>query len=385
MKRFIVRSVGTPAAANRFFIGLSLSVLSVVGCSAPPSTTELRKPAPYEENFDPRAAVKDQKQDAAPIPAKAASTRAPAPTPQKADVKPAAKPSNAAPRPQAEEPPIRIAAAPISAPTPIIDVAPPRPAEPPQREAPLVVPSIPTPIQQARPIPPPPAPVEETRPYTPPPPAPVRTTPPPPVAYEPPRAVAPPPAPIEPVRPVAIPPPPAVRQVTLPAGTLIPIRMIDSVDSKTSRPGQTFQAIVDESVMFNGEVAVPKNAEVLVKLSQLRQGGAVSGTTQIQLQLERVTIDRKAYAIETNVYEQRGESQAREATKKGGIGAGVGALIGAIAGGGKGAAIGAGIGGGAGVAAAAATSGDVRVPAESRLTFRLEQPLQVTLSSTVRR
>jgi hypothetical protein len=61
-----------------------------------------------------------------------------------------------------------------------------------------------------------------------------------------------------------------------------------------------------------------------------------------------------------------------------GGGAGVGALIGGLAGGGKGAAIGALVGGGAGTAGAAYTGNkEIVLPAESALSFKLLQPVDV--------
>ncbi|HEY2117140.1 MAG TPA: hypothetical protein VGJ51_18720, partial [Candidatus Angelobacter sp.] len=59
-------------------------------------------------------------------------------------------------------------------------------------------------------------------------------------------------------------------------------------------------------------------------------------------------------------------------------GAGAGALIGALAGGGKGAAIGAISGAGAGTAGAAFTGNkEITLPAETALTFKLKQPIEV--------
>jgi hypothetical protein len=56
-----------------------------------------------------------------------------------------------------------------------------------------------------------------------------------------------------------------------------------------------------------------------------------------------------------------------------------GAIIGAIAGGGKGAAIGAAAGGGTGAAVQVLTKGpQVKVPSETLLEFRLQQPVTVT-------
>jgi hypothetical protein len=170
------------------------------------------------------------------------------------------------------------------------------------------------------------------------------------------------------------------RQVTIPSGTLIPIRMIDSVDSKTDKIGQTFLASIDEPVVVNGEVVIPRLADVYVKLVQAKTSGQLTGRSELQLSLERLTVAKKSYDVESNVFQTQGASQTATTTRNTAVGAGVGALIGALAGGKKGAAIGAGVGGGAGVASAVMAKGDqVRVPAETKLTFRLENSVEVTL------
>jgi len=66
-------------------------------------------------------------------------------------------------------------------------------------------------------------------------------------------------------------------------------------------------------------------------------------------------------------------------TAKAGVAAGIGAAIGAMAGGGKGAGIGAIIGGAAGTGGVLATRGkDATIPAETRLSFRLKEPVTLT-------
>ena len=77
----------------------------------------------------------------------------------------------------------------------------------------------------------------------------------------------------------------------------------------------------------------------------------------------------------------QGGNQSAKTARNAGIGAAVGAAIGAIAGGGKGVAIGAGAGAGGGVGGTIiAKGGEVRVEPETRLTFTLQHPLEVTVS-----
>jgi hypothetical protein len=166
----------------------------------------------------------------------------------------------------------------------------------------------------------------------------------------------------------------------LPPGTLLSIRMIDPVDSKTDHVGQTFKASLDAPVILDGQTVIPKGGDVFVKLTKVESAGRLSGSSQLELQLDRVYVGTKSYTVISNTFQSAGDSQGKKAAKQTGIGAGIGAIIGAIAGGKKGAAIGAGVGGGAGAGATAIENGEqVRVESEAKLTFRLEQPLNLTI------
>lgn len=168
------------------------------------------------------------------------------------------------------------------------------------------------------------------------------------------------------------------RGVEIPAGTTLTVRMIDPVDSKMDRIGQTYRASLDEPIMVNGDVIVPRNVDVLAKLVDDKQAGRVSGKTVLTLDLESITVDGRVIPVATEEVTRSGSSQ----TKRTGIAAGglaaLGAVIGGIAGGGKGAAIGAVSGAGAGAAGSVLMKGEqVKVPSETRLSFTLEQPLKI--------
>ena len=194
-------------------------------------------------------------------------------------------------------------------------------------------------------------------------------------------APAPVPAPVA-AAPIAAPAPPAptTREIMIPSGTLVALRMIDAVDSKTDHEGQTFKASLDAPVIVDGLTVIPKGSDVFVKLTKVESAGNLKGTSEINLQLDRLYVNGKAYPVSSDTYQSVGASQGKKAVKQTGIGAGIGAVIGAIAGGKKGAAIGAGVGGGAGAATTAIQNGEqVRVEPEAKLTFRLEQPLNATI------
>jgi len=171
-----------------------------------------------------------------------------------------------------------------------------------------------------------------------------------------------------------------IRKIVLPSGTLINVRMIDSIDSGTDHVGQAFKASMASPVVVDGETVIPKGADVFVKLVDMKSAGNIRGTSELQVQLDRLFVDNKSYVVESNTFTQTGANQTTKTAKTVGIGTAIGAVLGGITGGKKGAVIGAGAGAGAGTAVEAATKGEqVRIASESAMTFRLESPIQVTL------
>jgi len=164
----------------------------------------------------------------------------------------------------------------------------------------------------------------------------------------------------------------------VPAGTQIVVRLIDAADSQKDLLGQTYRATVDQPVAINGQTAIPRGADAIVVLTDAQQSGKITGRTVLTLSLRNITVNGRAYDIATsNVAEASGSRGKRSGEVIGGAAA-LGAIIGGIAGGGKGAAIGAGSGAAVGTAGQVLTSGQkVKVPAETRLTFTLQNPIDL--------
>lgn len=181
----------------------------------------------------------------------------------------------------------------------------------------------------------------------------------------------------------AAPAPPAVRQpehVTIPAGTVITVRMIDRIDSSQHRPGEEFAATVDAPVVVDDRVVIRRGADARVRLVESRSAGRMTGRSELQVELVGLAIGAQSYSVESGMVEKVGASRGKRTAETVGGGAALGALIGAIAGKGKGAAIGGAIGAGAGTAVQAATKGEqVQIPPETKLDFTLKSPLTVTM------
>jgi hypothetical protein len=167
--------------------------------------------------------------------------------------------------------------------------------------------------------------------------------------------------------------------ITVPAGTDLLVRMIDSIDSDKNNVGDRFRASLEQDFVVDGVVIATKGTDVYGRLSEAKEAGHFQGKSQLKLELTDILIRNRLQPIMTGDYEVSGSSRGADTAKKVGIGAVAGTVIGAIAGGGKGAAIGAGVGAGAGGAVQVITKGEqVHVPSETLLNFRIEQPFSAS-------
>ena len=162
---------------------------------------------------------------------------------------------------------------------------------------------------------------------------------------------------------------------SIPVGTRIDIRTNDAIDVRKTSDGRIYSGVVNNDVTDgNGNIAIPKgsNAELIVRNASARN---------LAVDLESVTVNGSRYIVSADDNNRTGGQGVGKNKRTGeyvGGGALLGTIIGAIAGGGKGAAIGAASGAAAGAGTEQITKGKaVKIGAESVLTFRLNQPLQV--------
>jgi hypothetical protein len=193
-----------------------------------------------------------------------------------------------------------------------------------------------------------------------------------------------PPAPDPPAEAPTTPPPPRqLATVTVPSGTAIVVRLIDTIDSATAQAGDKFHATLDAPIAIDGDVVVPAHYDVQGHVVNAQASGKFAGQALLTLQLDRIKVGERSYDIQTDQFSQKTNSRGKNTAEKVGAGAVAGAILGGIFGGGKGAAIGSAAGAGAGGGVQAASKKpDIKLSSEKVLNFTLQAP--VTLVPTTK-
>ncbi len=175
-------------------------------------------------------------------------------------------------------------------------------------------------------------------------------------------------------------PAPEPHVVTLPAGTVLSVRLGETLSTDHNYTGDTFRATLLTPVIMDGFVIADKGSKVLGRVVNAQPAGHLTNTAGLRLAVTEInTTDGQRVQVQTNVFDRRGPSNAGQDMAKIAGGAALGAIIGGVTGGGKGAAIGAGAGGAAGTGAVLLTRGaPAAVQNETPLTFRLASPVTIT-------
>jgi glucose/arabinose dehydrogenase len=175
---------------------------------------------------------------------------------------------------------------------------------------------------------------------------------------------------------------PALREVTLPAGTRLPVVLDTGVGSDTSRVEQPIQAHIARPIVVHGQTVLPAGTRVSGVVTDARRSGKVKGLAHVGVRFDTLVPrgDDERYRIHTSAVGRTAQSTKKKDALEIGAPAAGGAIIGAIVGGKKGAAIGTAAGGGAGTAVVLSTRGkEVRLPKGSALTLRLSEPVTIRI------
>jgi hypothetical protein len=166
--------------------------------------------------------------------------------------------------------------------------------------------------------------------------------------------------------------------VTVPPGSMLRIRINRGLDSNHIQIGTGFDGMVLTDIIADGQVAIPRGATVSGVVVGAKKAGAFKGEGELSLQINGLTLGGQQYPLNTEVWAENGRDKTGRTVGNTVGTSAFGALLGAVVGGGRGAAIGAGAGAGVGLAGSAATpGGQIIIPPESVLSFRISDPITV--------
>jgi hypothetical protein len=171
---------------------------------------------------------------------------------------------------------------------------------------------------------------------------------------------------------------PVYRDVTLPAGTTLPLSLTSSVASDTSAVEDAVTAELTRAITIDGRDVLPAGARFAGHVTEVDDSGRVKGRAMVAFRFTSLRTGSDEYDVQSSPLTHLAPATKGEDATKIGVGAGAGAIIGGILGGGDGAAKGAAIGGGAGTGVVLATKGrEMRLGPGADVSTQLTAPLTV--------
>ena len=171
---------------------------------------------------------------------------------------------------------------------------------------------------------------------------------------------------------------PEFRELTLPAGTALPLELQTALSSETAKVESPVRARLRQTLTVDGITALPAGTILTGEVTDVARAGKVKGRSRLVFSFTRFQAEDIREDMRTNPLTFEGEASKGEDATKIGAGAGIGAIVGGIVGGGSGAAKGAAIGGAAGTGVVLATRGkDVTLASGAEIAASLAEPLTI--------
>ena len=181
----------------------------------------------------------------------------------------------------------------------------------------------------------------------------------------------------------AAPAAPAYREVTIPSGTALMLKLTSAVASDTSKVYDNVSGELTSAITIDGRDVLPAGAVVSGEVTQADGAGRVKGRAQVAFSFNTLMTGGNKYDMQTASFSRTASATKGEDATKIAVGAGAGAVVGAILGGKDGAAKGAAVGGGAGTGVVLATKGrEVRLGPGADVSTQLTAPLTVRVRAS---
>jgi len=163
---------------------------------------------------------------------------------------------------------------------------------------------------------------------------------------------------------------PSQTTVSVPAGTRLVIRMIDTIDSKRHGAGHKFRGQLEGALVVDGVTMAPRGAFLYGTILAASGSGRAVGKAQLALEFTDIMVDDQLFPITTGALGAQTEGQGKKTVGRTARSAVLGGLIGGSSGAKTGAKV--------GVGASILTSGDsIYIPAGTLLETTLREPLSL--------
>ncbi len=121
--------------------------------------------------------------------------------------------------------------------------------------------------------------------------------------------------------------------VSIPAGTILDVRLEQTLDTKRNRPGDRFTATLTRPIILDGRTIIPRGTPCSGHLMESKPSGRFKGHALMSLSLDSFDLNGRRHDMRTtHVGRESGGHKKRNWAFIGG-GSGVGTAIGALAGG----------------------------------------------------
>jgi hypothetical protein len=166
--------------------------------------------------------------------------------------------------------------------------------------------------------------------------------------------------------------------ISVPAGTRIRVRLLDTLDTRRNRAGDPFTATLDEPLVDGDRVVVPTGTIFRGHIVAAKASGRFKGRAVMTLRLDAFDLNGQVYPLQSSETARFSKGHKKHNLLWIGGGSGGGAMIGALAAAGPGALIGAGAGAAAGTVGSAITGKrNISLPVESTVTFSLRSAVEI--------
>ena len=97
---------------------------------------------------------------------------------------------------------------------------------------------------------------------------------------------------------------------------MVNVRLTEAIDVDATKAGAVFRALVDDPVMIDGKVVIPRSAAVVVQAVKVEQSGKIKGSDKISLKANSISFGGQTYEVVTAYVEAKGSGEGKRSAQE---------------------------------------------------------------------